>query len=340
MKVRTILGSDKVIMDKYPRCDFCDEDAHYEAKTNMGLWAYMCDSHYKEHGIGLGTGRGQIIIIDGGGRSSTSDKIPGGRAEGLPDSSFDKEDLEKGTRVEMEHTNDPEVATEIAKDHIEEYKDYYEALEAMENILKEGHHYAGTWSIPYNEEKARSLKEIITDLSTKDEVATSDLTSDLYDELGSDVLFDTIEGYGETIPAELARNLIVEYLHDIVGEYEDEPGLFMDKFTPESLQIINDLIAEHFDYMNRSGVDLNREEMQEVKEDIEEERDDTEGIIKVAPEEVRGEKSTASSLEEKFQPSKPADVFSPETTRGVGETPDAVERLKKHLDKGNSSNGR
>jgi hypothetical protein len=44
-----------------------------------------------------------------------------------------KSQLQKGIKVETEHTNDKEKATEIATDHISEFPDYYDRLEKMEN---------------------------------------------------------------------------------------------------------------------------------------------------------------------------------------------------------------
>ena len=40
--------------------------------------------------------------------------------------------LAKGTKVELEHTNDKTVAREIALDHIGEMLDYYDRLEKVE----------------------------------------------------------------------------------------------------------------------------------------------------------------------------------------------------------------
>ena len=54
--------------------------------------------------------------------------IPGGRAAGRIPSSFNTEKLTQGTRVEMEHTSDPEIAREIAMDHLMEDPRYYEKL--------------------------------------------------------------------------------------------------------------------------------------------------------------------------------------------------------------------
>lgn len=41
-------------------------------------------------------------------------------------------ELKRGIKVEMEHTNDPSIAREIAKDHLMEDPDYYDKLEKME----------------------------------------------------------------------------------------------------------------------------------------------------------------------------------------------------------------
>lgn len=65
------------------------------------------------------------------------DQLNGGKADKKIPSDFPKKDIEKGHRVEFEHTNDPNIAKEIAIDHLEEHKDYYAGLEHMENALKE-----------------------------------------------------------------------------------------------------------------------------------------------------------------------------------------------------------
>ena len=45
--------------------------------------------------------------------------------------------LELGIKVEMEHTDDPKVAIEIAKDHLDEFPTYYSELDKMEQSLKD-----------------------------------------------------------------------------------------------------------------------------------------------------------------------------------------------------------
>lgn len=60
------------------------------------------------------------------------DQLPGGKADGVPDSRFPKADLRKGEQHEREHTKSPSIAREIAKDHLAEDKDYYDKLEKIE----------------------------------------------------------------------------------------------------------------------------------------------------------------------------------------------------------------
>lgn len=59
-----------------------------------------------------------------------------------PDQDYDPYWLSQGISVEMEHTDDPEIAKEIAKDHLDEFDMYYQSLKKMENGLrKAGYSY-------------------------------------------------------------------------------------------------------------------------------------------------------------------------------------------------------
>ena len=46
-----------------PKCDFCPNLAVYDGKTFLGPWGYMCEPHFQAYGVGLGTGRGQRLIL-------------------------------------------------------------------------------------------------------------------------------------------------------------------------------------------------------------------------------------------------------------------------------------
>jgi hypothetical protein len=65
------------------------------------------------------------------------DLIPGGMAAGKKDEDFDPEQIRKGEKVELEHTPSKARAREIARDHLEEFPNYYTELDKMEEKLKE-----------------------------------------------------------------------------------------------------------------------------------------------------------------------------------------------------------
>lgn len=64
-----------------------------------------------------------------------SDLLTGGKADAYRPRNFNKKQLSAGTKVEMEHTNDRQLAREIAMDHLSEDKNYYKALAKMERKL-------------------------------------------------------------------------------------------------------------------------------------------------------------------------------------------------------------
>jgi hypothetical protein len=66
-----------------------------------------------------------------------TDQIPGGLADNKSPNDFNPKAVEKGMKVEMEHTDDKEKAKEIAMDHLVESKDYYDFLEDMEYEMEE-----------------------------------------------------------------------------------------------------------------------------------------------------------------------------------------------------------
>lgn len=57
----------ETIVSSYPLCDLCGEDeAHYDTRMKHGeAWANMCDDCFIRHGEGLGTGKGQKLVLKG-----------------------------------------------------------------------------------------------------------------------------------------------------------------------------------------------------------------------------------------------------------------------------------
>lgn len=53
------------------------------------------------------------------------------------DTDYDPKQLELGTKIELEHNNSEEIAVSIAKDHLDEFPNYYIELKKMEEKLEE-----------------------------------------------------------------------------------------------------------------------------------------------------------------------------------------------------------
>lgn len=56
------------------------------------------------------------------------DQVPGGKGDETDENSVDYEELQVGQAVEKEHTDDPQLAKEIALDHLTEDPKYYSKL--------------------------------------------------------------------------------------------------------------------------------------------------------------------------------------------------------------------
>jgi 8-oxo-dGTP pyrophosphatase MutT (NUDIX family) len=63
----------------------------------------------------------------------TADLLPGGEADNKPDSQFPAKALAEGAKHEHEHTDNDQVAKEIAKDHLSEDPAYYVKQKALEH---------------------------------------------------------------------------------------------------------------------------------------------------------------------------------------------------------------
>lgn len=65
-------------------------------------------------------------------RSGQKDLLRGGEADNIPDREIDPSSLAEGARHEHEHTDNAQVAKEIAKDHLSEEPRYYEKIKGLE----------------------------------------------------------------------------------------------------------------------------------------------------------------------------------------------------------------
>ena len=97
-------------------------------------------------------------------KAASKDILPGGAADNMSDSKFNNKKLKNAQKHEMEHTNNPAIAKEVAKDHMLEDQDYYKKLEKIEKkseidpsqlMLVSGHSGAGKTTA------ARKLSEML-----------------------------------------------------------------------------------------------------------------------------------------------------------------------------------
>ncbi len=55
--------SEQTEVSVLPQCDLCGANARYDGKTVNGPWANMCQIHFAMLGVGLGTGKGQRLVL-------------------------------------------------------------------------------------------------------------------------------------------------------------------------------------------------------------------------------------------------------------------------------------
>jgi len=75
----------------------------------------------------------QQIVQNKSREKKAAEIVDGGKADGMSDDRFTDKQLRMGVTIEREHTKDPRLAKEIAKDHLVEDKNYYTHLKTMED---------------------------------------------------------------------------------------------------------------------------------------------------------------------------------------------------------------
>jgi hypothetical protein len=54
-----------VAVRELPKCNFCEETAHFDFATKAGPWAFGCSYHYFKYRAvaNLGVGKGQRLVV-------------------------------------------------------------------------------------------------------------------------------------------------------------------------------------------------------------------------------------------------------------------------------------
>jgi 8-oxo-dGTP pyrophosphatase MutT (NUDIX family) len=92
-------------------------------------------------------------ILENAAKKTAADLLPGGAADNMPDNKFSKKELAAGVADEHEHTNNDQIAKEIAKDHLQEEPHYYSK---QEEIAKQSDNRAPSIILKLREAKAHS----------------------------------------------------------------------------------------------------------------------------------------------------------------------------------------
>jgi hypothetical protein len=118
-----LMGGDLTRIGSYGKCrgELLLRDA--------GFTQNIMKEHYSKSKGRFESIEDEEYIIGGRADGMTPEDIA--RKHGLPLEDIE-EQLDMGEKVEMEHTDDPNIAYEIAKDHEEEIPDYYDRLKKME----------------------------------------------------------------------------------------------------------------------------------------------------------------------------------------------------------------
>ena len=146
--------------------------------------------------------------------------IIGGKADGMPCSDFPIDQMKKGVKIEMEHTTNPKVAAEIARDHLAENPKYYDHLIAMEK--KHGYaynkYYKMQWETMIKNEfdpDSKSLKKLMDD----DNFAVSNAAKKRQAELRSEgfSLSEKAE-YADDDVDRISKTIAHEELHKVLDK--------------------------------------------------------------------------------------------------------------------------
>ena len=96
---------------------------------------------------------------------------------------------------------------------------------------------AGTWSLPYKENQAYKVGEI---LENTREILTETFQKKLYNVIGDDALWDDMDEVFETATDKLTK-LLKAYIKRLLAMYEKSPDQFSDEFDDEALKYLKDI---------------------------------------------------------------------------------------------------
>ena len=151
------------------------------------------------------------------------DRLDGGKADGKTPEDFPDEDISIGRKVQREHTSNPDIATEIAMDHLSEDPDYYDKLIAA-GITDEQDAID-----TFDKLKGKNAR-LKAKLDIKDYMEDNDFDEEDFDEEDFDEEDTDDIDYDDD-------NDVVDYREDKLGsdkvDYDDDDELIIDDDEPK-----------------------------------------------------------------------------------------------------------
>ena len=189
---------------------------------------------------------------------ANEDMVPGGLADGMTAEDLAKKHgvevaeieaaIEKGIKVEMEHTDDNKIAKEVAMDHIFEDPKYYDKLADMENEseeVEEGNTFgaARAEAIAKGEEEFEvdGEKFPVEDVSKEDEENAKEFADEAVEEgneekVALELYVKLVDKNGEFSEDQMSR-MSLEEIEDYLKDNEDLRGSQLKKVAKEVYNI-------------------------------------------------------------------------------------------------------
>ena len=133
------------------------------------------------------------------------------------DTGYNSEQLNKGIQIELEHNNSKEIAKSIAKDHLDEFPNYYQELDKMEEKLEDKKAARGL----YNQQQGDEYNQQAGDEMILDWLGANKDELEHMKALAQQHRFKDMDIYGEDLiqnkgfDRELVRKIMTAAMHKV-----------------------------------------------------------------------------------------------------------------------------
>jgi len=230
--------------------------ANFMRNIRMSLPQHITNTTSYTDSLKILRNKGILTEIDIYGIAGNPDEEKEMKSMNVKNYNMDPEQLKRGIEVEMEHTDDPEIAEKIAMDHLKENPEYYSKLDSI------GLEEANPGIDPTLED---DFKRLQSSNSMYNVVSKDNETAVLEDENGTLYAFqyfdkkDEIQPYGNE-SGELDDEVIKNYIND--NEYALSKGIGMSDWEGDKdIVEIDDSLRDNFSSLLDTLSENNEEEL-------------------------------------------------------------------------------